>query len=448
MRPTSVTEVNTGWSISWFGDDAVFVPSFARIAPEVATAAPVVVFAVRLMPAAWPAVAAVRLPEKPLRVNVTGPTAPTVAPLPRFALTSLSETVAVPFSCMPAVSVPPLPLPVTVFPEITAASSWPPAAPAAMPLPALPAIRLPAIVALPSAPAMPAAVAVARPALRISFDSMERSVCVAAERMPEPPAKPSRFEWIVTPVAAPESSIRWVEVRGVAPGSANAVAAAPITLRSTVVPSAPACTRTAIVNPYTDRPRISASVAVTSRPVASVVVPCSCTSGRPARGNARPAVPTVPPVPSRPALVSPTLTVCVVPSTTTPAFAIAGSTLPDTVTATTPSALRPFATPLRMPGTTVPPGTMKIDVSLPAGSGSGSPVRDRRCPICSRSAWSVKAAAFSRNWRIEPWPESLRLTIVEKLKPKSTPATSASPTVIGATACAVPPDTPVPALNT
>ena len=71
-------------------------------------------------------------------------------------------------------------------------------------------------------------------------------------------------------------------------------------------------------------------------------------------------------------------------------------------------------------------GIMKMLVSVPAVS-----------PSCSRFVLS-SALLFSMNSRSEPWPLSFVLTMVLKLKPKSTPTFASAPTTLaGATDCAV-----------
>jgi hypothetical protein len=87
----------------------------------------------------------------------------------------------------------------------------------------------------------------------------------------------------------------------------------------------------------------------------------------------------------------------------------------------------PSASPRLPPPPVVPLGIMNTRCSI-AG------VR----PLCARLASPVKVLALSMACRRLPWPLSLVLTTVSKLKPKSTPATLDVVRVTGATACAVP----------
>ena len=96
----------------------------------------------------------------------------------------------------------------------------------------------------------------------------------------------------------------------------------------------------------------------------------------------------------------------------------------------------PAANPSDPPAPVVPFGIMNTRCSMPAAR-----------PACARPV-SPSASAFTIACRNEPWPASLVFTTVEKLNPKSTPARLPEASETDATLCAVPPETPVPALNT
>jgi hypothetical protein len=100
------------------------------------------------------------------------------------------------------------------------------------------------------------------------------------------------------------------------------------------------------------------------------------------------------------------------------------SVTPGLIVATPPANRFTLA---RSPGAALPLPIMKTTCSMPA-------VR----PLTASAASLPSVLALVMTWRSEPWPEALALTTVEKLNPKSTPATVPLPTVTGATACAVP----------
>ncbi len=161
----------------------------------------------------------------------------------------------------------------------------------------------------------------------------------------------------------------------------------------------------------------------TSSPIASAFASRSSTSGAATAVSAISSVPTVGAAPSAPPFVLPTFAVCVPPSTRVPASVSAGSGVSGTKRATPFTSA--FASPARRPGCASPSGTMNTLVSTPAGR-----------PDCARPVLA-SAFALSRNCRSVPAPASRVLTIVSKLKPKSTPVTSAEPSVTLATDCGV-----------
>ena len=194
--------------------------------------------------------------------------------------------------------------------------------------------------------------------------------------------------------------------RAAAPGSANAVALAPTTSWSKSAPVAVLASRMSacagldvtLPKPDTANPRNVVLAAVTSSPTASPAPSTSSTSGRATVASARPAAPTVPPAPSWPALVSPTLAVCVVPSSAVFGSLNTGSGA-CTTTRATPAVSR-FARPARRPAWASPSATIQIDASTPAV-----------CPTCA-SPVLASPTALVRNWRSEPWPVSFTLTMV------------------------------------
>ena len=164
-------------------------------------------------------------------------------------------------------------------------------------------------------------------------------------------------------------------------------------------------------------------LACTSSPTLSPAPSAIWTSGFGMALSVRASTPTVPPAPCVPALVSPTLNVWVVPSRIVCgalAPARTGSRVDTPIAATPPVSW--FASPALRPGWACPSEIMKMLVSLPAGSASAAPrlVRD---PLCASAASPPSALLLRRNCRSDPCPASFVLTIVSKLKPKSTPVT-------------------------
>ena len=114
---------------------------------------------------------------------------------------------------------------------------------------------------------------------------------------------------------------------------------------STSVPVKPSATTIApsglaVPNPSMATPLIVALFACTCRPIASPPASRISTSGAATWDSARPSTPTVPPVPNAPVLVSPTLSVCVVPSIVVPVSVIAGSAVVGEISATPAVSIR------------------------------------------------------------------------------------------------------------
>ena len=215
-------------------------------------------------------------------------------------------------------------------------------------------------------------------------------------------------------------------VRTPVPGSARAGALAdrPKTTSSISGDAAPAASATEFAVPTIDTPRTCRPAAPEVSADVTALAPPICTSGLRTCGSATPSTPTVPPVPIDPVLVSPTFCVWVVPSIDTFAVPIVSSGLCSVIVAT--------------PALSADDGIMKIDVSTPAGSACATPPTSR-LPLCASVVRDAEVlAVLTMNWRSEPWPASLVLTIVEKLKPKSSPVTAVVPPATVVTACAVP----------
>ena len=264
--------------------------------------------------------------------------------------------------------------------------------------------------------------------------SVQPSTCQplepAVSAMPLPAPKPMRQSWIV-PLSPPSTRTWSHRMRSPAPGEVKLCEVVPSTQRSIEARSAPEPTRmaalaslaTAVPNDSSVRFATARSLACKSRPTPTPLAPRSSTSGPASAVVLNASTPTLAALLTSAGFVLPTLLVWVAPSMRVAASLSGGSAVAQ-VTSTTPPVSR-FASPARRPACAAASETMNTLVSTPAVS-----------PDCARPAFP-SAFAFAMNCRRLPCPASFALTMVSKLKPKSTPLTLPVLNVTGLTDCAV-----------